>query len=74
MADLCTGKRTPTRERLASLLEEIATGEASTDEELAGARLLVERNGSERQRGLMLAEGAEAVARDLADSFLAERA
>jgi carboxylate-amine ligase len=75
MADLRTGERTPTRERLHALLDAIAgAGETlGCAAELRDARALVERNGALRQRAVAAAAGdadpARAVAADLAGRF-----
>ncbi|MEA2291887.1 MAG: glutamate---cysteine ligase / carboxylate-amine ligase [Solirubrobacteraceae bacterium] len=52
LADLATGERRPTRQRLLELLEEIdgAAARLGCAAELASARALVERNGAIRQR------------------------
>lgn len=52
MANLDTGERQPTRERLLRLLDEVEPAAAGqgTEHELAHARNLVERNGAIRQR------------------------
>jgi carboxylate-amine ligase len=69
LADLETGERRPTRERLGALLDALA-GEAARlgcAAELAAARELVERNGAIRQRE---AGDAHAATGFLADAYL----
>jgi glutamate---cysteine ligase / carboxylate-amine ligase len=72
MADLVSGARQPTRERLRRLLERL--GPVSEDlgsaDLLANARDLVEANGAVRQREVARAQGVERVARWAADQFL----
>ena len=62
MADLDTGERRPTRERLAELIESFGA---------EPARPLVSENGAIRQRAWAADGGPEAVVRALADRFLA---
>jgi glutamate---cysteine ligase / carboxylate-amine ligase len=72
MADLVAGRRRPTRESLAGLLDElqpIAAG-LECEPELAGARRLVEVNGAIEQRAVARNGGASAVARWLSERFL----
>ncbi len=60
MADLVTGARTSTKERLGALVEEIGVREALP---------LVERPGSARQRSLAAERGLPGLARWLADAY-----
>jgi carboxylate-amine ligase len=70
-ADLDSGARTPVRDVLRRRLEQLApaAGALGCEAELASAERLVEANGAIRQRGVD--GGARAVARRLADSYLA---
>jgi glutamate---cysteine ligase / carboxylate-amine ligase len=73
MADLETGDREPTRERLARLLAEIGDGGATASGEapaLDGARALIERGGFARQRAVAAERGLPGLARWLADAYL----
>ena len=76
LADLETGERRPTRERLHGLLDalEPSAGALGCAAELAAARALVERNGALRQRDVAAAAAgvhpAVAVAADVAARFL----
>ena len=65
MADLATGTRMPTRERLRGLLDEIDPGDGS----LEHARAIVERNGAMRQREVAAESGARGLADWLANCF-----
>jgi carboxylate-amine ligase len=69
LADLETGERLPTRERLGALLDAVAGTAASLGcaDGIARARELVERNGAMRQRA---AGGPRAAAAWLADAYL----
>jgi glutamate---cysteine ligase / carboxylate-amine ligase len=71
MADLGSGRRTPTRERLSALLDEIrpAAERLRCERELDDARRLVVENGAMRQRAIGRRHGPVAVARWLADRF-----
>jgi carboxylate-amine ligase len=73
LADLDTGERRPTRERLLGLIDDIQASAARVGAEggLEHARALVEANGAVRQRAAAAAGGARAVALALADGFLA---
>jgi len=62
MADLDTGERTPTRERLAALIERLGAD---------AARPLGAENGAIRQRGWASKVGVLGATRELADRFLA---
>lgn len=73
LADLATGAPTPTRERLAALVDEVAPaarrlGAAAL---LDDARALIAANGALRQRAVAAERGPVAVAAWLADRFLA---
>jgi glutamate---cysteine ligase / carboxylate-amine ligase len=72
MADLQSGARRPTRERLGELLDELepaATRHGSSDL-LRHARDLVEQNGAIRQREIAADGGTEGLASWMADRFL----
>ncbi len=73
LADLRTGDRHPTRDRLNRLLEELAPTAArlACSAELERAGDLVEENGAIRQRAVAAAEGIRAVAPWLAERYLA---
>jgi carboxylate-amine ligase len=68
MADLVTGERVPTRERLRALLDRLEAGGAAG---LAATRRLVDENGAIRQRTRAEAAGLVEATRDLASRFLA---
>jgi glutamate---cysteine ligase / carboxylate-amine ligase len=72
MADLVTGERRPTRERLTALLEDLAPEAARLGcaGELARAFELVDRNGAMRQRELAAAGGLRGLVEALADEFV----
>jgi carboxylate-amine ligase len=72
MADLETGERKPTAERLRELIEAIrpAAGRLGCEAELAIAAAMVERNGAIAQREAVAGNGAFGLARWLADRFL----
>jgi glutamate---cysteine ligase / carboxylate-amine ligase len=70
LADLRTGELTPTRERLAALLDALEPAAARVGAELAGARELVAANGAIRQREAGADGGPAAVAAWLARRFL----
>ena len=72
MADLETGERTPTRERLGALLDDLAPAAARLGcaDELAAARALVAGNGALRQRAVAADAGIGGVAPWLAQRFL----
>jgi carboxylate-amine ligase len=76
MADLSTGERRPTRERLHALLERLAPVAERLDcaAELDAARGLVERNGAMRQREVAGRDGARALAEWLCARFLDDAA
>jgi len=71
-ADLESGERRPTRERLHELLEQLepAAGELGCSEQLGVARQLVERNGAVAQREVAGRDGGRGLAGWLADKFL----
>ena len=73
MADLASGVREPTRERLRRLLETLTpvAERLGSAHLMAGARELVEANGALRQREVARTEGVEAVARWAAREFVA---
>ncbi len=72
IADLDTGERRPTRERLGELLDHFeASADASAADGLAAARRLVVENGAVRQRAIAAEVGLEGATRELADRFLA---
>ena len=72
MADLDTGERVPTRERLAELVDRLAAGAPGEDAAaFAAARRLVEENGAARLRRLATESGVEVATGDLAERFLA---
>ena len=72
MADLETGERRPTGERLRDLIEAIrpAAGRLGCAAELATAAAMVEGNGAIAQREAVAGGGAFGLARWLADRFL----
>jgi glutamate---cysteine ligase / carboxylate-amine ligase len=72
MADLRTGRRRPTAEALADLLDALegTASELGCGAELARARLLAEVNGAIEQRGAARNGGTPAVAQWLSDRFL----
>jgi carboxylate-amine ligase len=72
LADLVTGERVPARERLAALLEELASDAAALgcSAELADVRRLLECSGSDRQRAVAASSGVRGVAAWLADAFV----
>jgi carboxylate-amine ligase len=72
LADLASGERRPTRERLAALLDELepVAERLECAAELAAARNLVAENGSIRQRAAAARDGLEALPRWLADRWL----
>ena len=72
MADLESGERTPTRERLRALLDDLepVAERVGCAAELRSARALVEENGALRQRAVARERGAEAAAAWLAGRFL----
>jgi glutamate---cysteine ligase / carboxylate-amine ligase len=71
LADLRTGERRPTRDRLHELIDAVAPTAArlGCDAELERARGLVERNGAMRMRAVAGEGGVEAVAAWLAERF-----
>ena len=71
LADLVTGARATTRERLTELLEAIGPTGArlGCERELADVRRLIGENGAMRQRAIGRAEGAVGVARWLSERF-----
>jgi glutamate---cysteine ligase / carboxylate-amine ligase len=73
LADLVTGERVATRERLGDLLAEIAPAarRLGCEPELAAAERLVERNGAQRQRACAEAEGLAGLVGWLGDRWLA---
>lgn len=73
LADLDSGERRPTRERLQALIEEItpAAARIGCADELAGASRLVDANGAIQQRRFVAAEGIEALPKWLAARFRA---
>jgi glutamate---cysteine ligase / carboxylate-amine ligase len=70
MADLETGARAPTRERLRTLLDRLEPAAAGVRADLGGARALLEANGADRQRAVARDGGPAAVASWLAERFL----
>jgi carboxylate-amine ligase len=72
LADLATGARTPARECLAALLDELApvAAELGCAAELATVAALGERNGAARQREVAAGSGLRAVAEWLAEAYL----
>jgi carboxylate-amine ligase len=72
LADLETGARVPTAERLARLLDELApvAAELGGAAELAGAHGLLSGGGAQRQREVGAGGDLRAVVADLADRFL----
>ncbi|HEY8467667.1 MAG TPA: YbdK family carboxylate-amine ligase [Solirubrobacterales bacterium] len=73
LADLDTGLRTPTRERIGELIGELrsAARELGCEAELDLAAELAERNGAMRQRAVARSEGVAAVPEWLASRWLA---
>jgi glutamate---cysteine ligase / carboxylate-amine ligase len=73
LADLDTGERTPTRERLERLIDDLdpVAERLGSSEELAHARALVAENGAIKQRQVGDEGGPRAVAAWLADRFAA---
>jgi carboxylate-amine ligase len=71
LADLDSGERRPTRERLMELIEELGPDaeRLGCATELRRARELAERNGAMRQREVAAADGVRGVAAWLADRF-----
>lgn len=71
MADLWTGERSTTRQRLLALLEHLEPEAAGLGcrSELTHARTLVERNGALRQREAAAAGGLRGVVEDLVAQF-----
>ena len=72
MADLQSGQRRPTRERLGELLDELEplAGRHGSSDLLRHARDLVEENGAMRQRAIAADGGAEGLTAWIADRFL----
>jgi carboxylate-amine ligase len=72
LADLVTGERTPARECLAALLDELAPVAARLGcaSELATVAALGDRNGAAKQREIAAAGDLRAVAGWLADAYL----
>jgi glutamate---cysteine ligase / carboxylate-amine ligase len=72
MADLATGRRRPTRERLTQLLETLGpvAQRLGSSRQFSRAQRLVEVNGAIAQREAAGAGGAKAAARWLAERFL----
>jgi carboxylate-amine ligase len=75
LADLRTGERTPARECLAVLLDELrpAAAELGCTNELAAVTALAERNGAARQREVAERGGIRAVAPWLAGAYVSDR-
>jgi glutamate---cysteine ligase / carboxylate-amine ligase len=73
LADLTSGERVPVRERLRNLLAELepVAERQGAGAELAHAGRLVEAGGAAAQRAAAREGGTVAVARHLAESFLA---
>jgi glutamate---cysteine ligase / carboxylate-amine ligase len=73
LADLETGERSSIRERLAARLDELrpVAARQGAEAELAGARRLLDGGGPAAQRAAAREGGVQAVARDLAERFLA---
>ena len=71
LADLQTGARAPARERLAALVEQLASvaSELGCAAELASVERLARRNGAVRQREVAEQGGPRAVAEWLADAY-----
>jgi len=71
LADLDSGERRPTRERLEALIERLepVAARIGAAAPLADARRLVKRNGALRQRTVATERGARALAGWLADRF-----
>jgi carboxylate-amine ligase len=71
LADLDSGERTPTRERVRALIEMAAPAaeRLGAADALAGARALADGNGAERQRALARERGVEGMTRALAERF-----
>ena len=76
LADLGTGERRPTRDRLAELLDELepVAARLGCAAELGGARRLAEENGATRQRAVAEKDGVRAVAAWLADRYVSDEA
>ena len=74
LADLATGQRVPTRERLLGLLTDVAPAATrlGCEAQLAEAERLVEENGALRQRAVAAAEGLDGLVRWLAHRWLAD--
>jgi carboxylate-amine ligase len=74
LADLATGQRVPTRERLRNLLTDVAPAAARLrcEAQFAQAERLVEENGALRQRAVAAAEGLDGLVRWLAHRWLAD--
>ena len=72
LADLRTGERTPARECLAVLLDELrpTAAELGCATELAAVTALAERNGAARQREIAAQQGIRGVAAWLADAYV----
>ena len=72
LADLETGERTPTRQRLDGLLDRLGPTAAAIGcaDQLAAARELAAANGADRQRERARDCGPRAAVADLADRFL----
>jgi glutamate---cysteine ligase / carboxylate-amine ligase len=73
LADLASGERMATRERLRDLLAALAPAarRLGCERELAEAERLAERNGALRQRAVAEAEGMDGLVRWLGDRWLA---
>jgi glutamate---cysteine ligase / carboxylate-amine ligase len=73
LADLSTGERIPTRERLGALLDDLAphAERLGCANELEGARALVAENGALRQRAMVAERGLDALVPWLAERWLA---
>jgi carboxylate-amine ligase len=71
LADLDTGARQPTRERVMALLDRLGprATDQGCDRELAGARLMALQNGAERQRAVAGEGDLRALVGWLADRF-----
>jgi carboxylate-amine ligase len=71
LADLDSGERRPTRERLNELIDELGPqgAELGCTAELAHARELAGRNAAMRQREVAAEQGVRGVAAWLADRF-----
>ena len=70
MADLATGERVPTRERLVGLIDRLEGSGAAGPSGLGATRRLVEENGAIRQRARAREAGVVEATRELADRFL----